>query len=114
MLKRRERYMRVYSPATEDSYGEFLGRFPVSISYRTSEEVESDDLVYTNLRLSAYAERHRSPSGGYRRGMTLEEDSGSERYHVLVPVLSGRLWILKLERCMTNGDGEEEANDRIR
>ena len=107
MLKQREKYMKVYSPSMEDSGGEFLGRFPVSISYRTSEEVESNDLVYTNLRLSAYAERHRSPSGGYRRGMTLEDDSGLVRYHVLVPVLSGRLWVLKLERCMTNGDGEE-------
>lgn len=105
MMKRHERYMKLYAPLTESGEGEFMGYFPVSVSYRTSEEVEANDVRYTNLRLSVYADRHRSPSGGYRRGMVLESIDGSERYHVLVPILIGRMWILKTERVMMSGDG---------
>ncbi len=37
--------------------------------------------------------------------MLLESIDGSEKYHVLVPVMVGRMWILKTERVMVNGDG---------
>jgi len=103
MLKRSERMMKVYSPT--DGEPEFLGHYPVSMSYRTSEEVAAEDMLYTNLRLSVYADRCRSPEGGYRRGMVLESDDGKERYTVLVPVIAGRTWILKTERVMFVGDG---------
>jgi len=91
--------MKVYAPE-----GELLGRYPVSVSYRTAEEVEAGDMLYTNLRLSVYADRHRSPSGGYLRGMVLESEDGQTRYRVLVPVLSGRTWVIKAEAVMTDGD----------
>ena len=99
ILRRRERYMKVYSPC-----GEPLGTFPAAISYRSSEEVETGDVNYTNLRLSVYADRHRSPSGGYLRGMILESDDGREKYRILVPVVSGRMWVMKAEALMLDGD----------
>ena len=108
MLGRRQRMMTVYAPSGEyGAKGERLGEFPLSMSYRTSEEVESDGLLYTNLRITAYAGAHRAPAGGYLRGMTITNGGGDERYALLVPVRAGRLWILKLERVMTDGDGEE-------
>ncbi len=96
--------MRVYAPSDTD-VGEFLGCFPVSVSYRTSEEVESGDVLYTNLRLSLYCDRYRSPEGGYKRGMIIDSMDSTERYHVLVPMLIGRTWVLKAERVMSGGDG---------
>ncbi len=99
ILKRRSKYMKLYTPD-----GEFLGRYPVSVSYRTAEEVESGDVLFTNLRLSVYADRHRSPSGGYIRGMILESEDGGDRYRVLVPVMSGRMWVIKAEAVMADGD----------
>ena len=107
MLKRLERMMNVYSPAEEyGSTGNLIGQFPLSFSFRTAEEVESGGVMYTNLRVTALSMADRSPDGGYRRGMTIEDENGCERYHVLVPVRVGRIWILKLERVMENGDGE--------
>lgn len=106
MLKRHERYMKLFSPE-EAGERQFLGYFPVSVSYRTAEEVEAGDMLYTNLRLNIYCDRRRSPSGGFRRGMLFESAGGGERYHVLVPVSVGRLWCLKAERVMTDGDGED-------
>lgn len=108
MLKNRERHMKLYAPLTEEGEGKYLGSYPMSFSYRSSEEVETGEVLYTNLRLSAYADRRRAPRGGYRRGMVITDESGAERYHVLVPVLAGRLWIMKIERVITNGDGEAE------
>lgn len=104
MLKRMERYMRIYSPSDKGE-GELLGYFPLSVSYRTSEEVEAGDVLYTNLRLMMYADSRRSPVGGYKRGMVIDSMDGAERYHVLVPIQLGRLWILKAERVMSDGDG---------
>lgn len=106
MLKRYERYMRVYSSADPDKAAEALGYYPISMSYRTSEEVEAGDVLYTNLRYSAYASARRAPDGGYKRGMVLESPETGERYHVLVPTLSGKVWIMKVERAMLNGEGE--------
>lgn len=103
MLKRFERRVRVYAPAVDG--GEVLGEYPVTMSYRTSEEVEENDLWYTNVRFTVYAERHNSPAGGYRRGMFLESEDGRERYRVLVPVEAGRMWLMKAERVMTDGEG---------
>lgn len=107
MLKRRERYMKLYAPA-ESGMGEFMGYFPVSLSYRTSEEVESGDVLYSNLRVSVYCDKHRSPEGGFVRGMILESLDGGERLHVLVPVCVGRFWLLKTEMTMENGEGLKE------
>lgn len=106
MLKSLERYMKVYAPS-DDGRGEFLGYYPIAVSYRTSEEVESGDMLYTNLRLSLYGDRHRSPSGGFVRGMVIESDDASERYFVLVPILTGRTWILKAERVMMDGSASQ-------
>lgn len=103
MLKRLERSLRVYAPA-EGGEGELLGYYPMSVSYRTAEEVESGDMRYTNLRLTGFADRNRSPEGGYRRGMVITDDSGAERYHVLVPVAVEKMWILKLEQVLMGGD----------
>ena len=105
MLKRYERYVRVYSPEENGVGGDFLGYYPVAMPYRTSEEVESTDVLYANLRYTAYGKVSRAPAGGYRRGMTFEGDGG-ERYHVLVPVRIGRLWLMKVERVMCHGEGE--------
>ena len=105
MLKRCERFMRVLLPLPDGSE-KLLGSFPVSFSYRTAEEVTSGDMLYTNLRFSVYADRRRSPAGGYKRGMILESDDRSERFHILVPILTGRLWIMKAERVLLNGEGE--------
>lgn len=110
MLKRHERYMKLFSPE-KNGEREFLGYFPVSVSYRTAEEVEAGDLLYTNLRLSIYSDRRRSPSGGFRRGMLLESLGGEEKYHVLVPVIVGRMWCLKAERVMSDGDGCDGEGD---
>lgn len=96
--------MRVLMP-TEDGGEKLLGSFPVSFSYRTAEEVATEDVLYTNLRFSVYADRRRSPAGGYKRGMILESVDKDERYHILVPILAGRLWIMKAERVLMNGDG---------
>lgn len=104
MLKRCERYMRVFAPSDSDE-GEMIGYFPLAVSHRTSEEVESHDMAYTNLRLSLFGDRHRSPLGGYTRGMIVQSIDGMERYRVLVPVLTGRTWVIKAERVMMNGDG---------
>ena len=104
MLKRYEKYMKVYSPTTDEGKGEGMGYYPVSLTFRTSEEVEAGDVLYTNLRYTAYGRRHRAPAGGYRRGMILEDADGGE-YHVLVPTLVEDLWILKVERVMQNGEG---------
>jgi len=106
MLRRYDRYVKVYSPEEDGAGGEFLGYYPVAMTYRTSEEVESGDVLYTNLRYSGYGRVRRAPAGGYRRGMTLEGDGG-ERYHVLVPVRIGRIWLLKLERVVQDGEGED-------
>lgn len=109
MLKRCERYMKVFAPSDTDE-GDMLGYFPLAVSHRTSEEVESHDMIYTNLRLSLFGDRHRSPSGGYTRGMIIESQDGRERYRVLVPVLTGRTWVMKAERVMMNGDvGSKEG-----
>lgn len=109
MLKRYRRKMKLYAPA-DHGQGELIGYYPVSVSFRTSEEVESGDMLYTNHRYSAYCDRSRAPVGGFTRGMILEGDGG-ERYHILSPVLAGKLWVMKVQRTLMNG--EEETCGRI-
>lgn len=106
MLRRFERIMKVYSPATDETQGEGMGYYPVSLTLRTSEEIASEDVLYSNVRYIIYGKKHNAPDGGYRRGMILEDMDGA-RYHVLVPILVGRCWIMKAERVMENGDSEK-------
>ena len=103
MLKRCEKTYRVFAPREGGGAGEELGYYPLSLSGRTSEEVESGDIMYTNYRLAAFAEKTRAPAGGYKRGMILTGDGGEE-YHVLLAAPAGRLWNLKLERVVYGGE----------
>lgn len=109
MLKRYGRKMKLYAPA-DHGLGDFIGYYPVSMSYRTSEEVESGDMLYVNHRYSAYCNASRAPESGFVRGMTLVGEGG-EHYHVLSPVLAGRLWVMKVQRVLLNG--EEESYGRV-
>ena len=109
MLKRSQKKMKLYAPADAGT-GKFIGYYPVSVSFRTSEEVESGDMLYTNHRYVIFCSAARAPEAGFCRGMILEGDVG-ERYHILSPVLAGRLWIIKAQRTLMNG--EEESYGRI-
>ena len=106
MLKRYERRIKIFEDdADEGKDGAYLGYYPLSFCYRTSEEAEESDMLFSNLRCTAYGDAARAPDGGYRRGMKLISPDGG-RYTVLVPVRVGRLWILKLEHTVYSGDCE--------
>ena len=106
MLKRYERRIKVFEDGGDEGKdGAYLGYYPLSFCYRTSEETEESDMLFSNLRCTAYGDAARAPDGGYRRGMKLVSPDGG-RYTVLVPVRVGRLWILKLEHPVYNGDCE--------
>lgn len=106
MLKRYEKRVKIFEGGDEGKDGAYLGYYPLSLCYRTSEEVGEGDMLFSNLRCTAYADASRAPAGGYRRGMRLESPDGEGYYTVLVPVRVGRLWILKLERTLYSGDCE--------
>lgn len=109
MLNRFRRKMKLYAPA-DSGIGELIGYYPVSVSYRTSEEVESGDMLYTNHRYVIICPATRAPRSGFLRGMILEGEGG-ERYHILSPVLAGRYWVMKAQRTLMNG--EEESHGRV-
>lgn len=105
-MKHLETSAEVYAPVTDEGDGALLGHYPVVISYRSAEEVESGDVQYTNVQYTVLGDVNRAPSGGFRRGMVIEPEGGG-RYHVLTAVTAGRIWIMKALRAVTNG-GETE------
>lgn len=107
MLKRLEKSFKVYDVPSEKETGkdgEYLGYYPLSFCFRTSEEVGESDMLFSNLRYSASARDVRVPNGGYRRGMTVVSGDG-EKFRILVALKIGRMWTLKLESTVYDGDG---------
>ncbi len=70
---------------------------------RLGAEESSDDGVHSSgVRASACVRRECAPKGGFVRGMRLAR--GSESYRVLSAVLCSRLWMLRLERTVMEGE----------
>lgn len=72
------------------------------ISSLGSAEITDGGAEASRLSASACVRRECAPKGGFVRGMRLAR--GSESYRVLSAVLCSRLWILRLERTVMDGE----------
>lgn len=85
-----------------ESGSERLGEITAVVSRLSAEELTGDDVERSRITASACVRRECAPAGGFVRGMRLVR--GTECWRVLSAVLCARLWMLRLERTVMDGE----------
>lgn len=91
----------LFSPSDEGGERR-LGEIGAVVSRLSTDEVTGDDVERSRITASACVRREYAPAGGFVRGMRLVR--GTERWRVLSAVLCARLWVLRLERTIMDGE----------
>lgn len=100
MISAENRYT-LFSPAPGGGERN-AGEISAVVSRTGAGEVSSDGVERSRVTASACVRRELAPDGGFVRGMVLVR--GRERYRVLSAVLCSRLWVLRLERTVMDGE----------
>lgn len=79
-----------------------VGEIGALISLLGEQEHEEGGVKSSRMRATACVRRECAPEGGFVRGMLLAR--GRESYRVLSATLCSRLWMLRLERIVMDGE----------